>query len=506
MDPPDKNIYKLAEGAGLGLAGKVVGRFLNLVGDVVAARMLGPAVFGLYSIGWTLFRLTEIMAPLGLDRAVLRFIPRFAGSDTASLKEVVFKSIRFSVLVGVILGIAVYSASGWLANSVFEKPELTFILRFFAFGFPVSALLPVVGAIIRSGHTVKYSVLVQDIGQPLLALGFIGGFYLLGGRLVGVLAADVISYTLAAGWGLLFVRRLYPALFDHGPISRRMTGALLKYSVPVAVGGMFSALIYWIDRLFVGYYRTGVETGVYQAASQVSLIFAVVLSGMSTILAPQFSRLHHAGDTVGLSQAYRIGNKWSLYIGLPLIAVVMIAPQRVLTVLYGSEYSGGWIAMLILLLGQAINLAAGASAPLLVMAGGQNIWFVLTMIAFVFDAALGYWLTPMLGINGAALATSSSVGFLFISVLVMVRWKFHFWPYDRRVLKGLWAAGFALIVSWFVGWIALPDWGVLLIQLGVSVLTFGLVLFALRPDAEDSVLVDLIRRRLAARAAPKHEI
>ena len=77
--------------------------------------------------------------------------------------------------------------------------------------------------------------------------------------------------------GLFFVRRLYPEIFDTKLIGRRVIEKLLKYSLPVALGGVFGALIYWVDRLFVGYYRTETETGIYQAASQMSLIFAVVI-------------------------------------------------------------------------------------------------------------------------------------------------------------------------------------------------------------------------------------
>ena len=506
MDLSDKNIHKLAEGAGFGLVGKFLGRFLGMVGDIVAARMLGPAIFGLYSIGWTLFRLMEIIAPLGLDRGVLHFIPRFDDKDQAGLKGTIFSSLGLSLFFGVTLGLIVYVVAPWLANSIFMKPELLFILRFFAFGFPVGALLPVIASITRANHTVKYAVLVQDIGQPLLSLFLLTTFYLYGKRLIGVLYADILSYALAVVWGLLYVRRLYPAIFNSKLIARQVRSELLKYSIPVAIGGLFGALIYWVDRLFVGYYRTDVETGIYQAASQVSLIFAVVLSGLSTVLAPQFSNLHHQNNVIGLRQAYSIGNKWGLYIGLPIISIVMIAPERILTVLYGVEYSQGWPSMLILLFGQVINLAAGASAPLMVMAGGQNTWFILTIIAFGLDLLLNYLLTPMLGIIGAALATSSSVSFLFISVLFAARWKFHIWPYDKRYIKGLIAIVAAWIVSWLAGKLLLPELSILVIQVIASIFTFGLVLMILKLDSEDLVFISLVRSYLIKIIGHKREI
>jgi O-antigen/teichoic acid export membrane protein len=49
-------VQQLAEGTGIGLVGRFAGRFLSLMGDIIVARILGPAVFGLYSIGLTIFR------------------------------------------------------------------------------------------------------------------------------------------------------------------------------------------------------------------------------------------------------------------------------------------------------------------------------------------------------------------------------------------------------------------------------------------------------------------
>jgi O-antigen/teichoic acid export membrane protein len=506
MNSSDKNIHTLAQGAGFGLVGKFLGRFLSVLGDIIAARILGPAVFGLYSIGWTLFRLIEIIGPIGLDRGVLRFIPRFVNKDQGSLKGTIFQALGLSFGCGLILGIILYVGAPWLAHSVFKKPELIFILRFFAFGFPVGALLPVIASVTRADHSVKYAVMVQDIGQPLLSLLFLAIFYFNGERLLGVLYADIISYILAMLWGLFYIRRLYPAIFISHLASRQVSQELLKYSFPVAMGGLFSALIYWVDRLFVGFYRTEVEIGVYQAASQVSLVFAVILSGLSTVLAPQFSRLYHQNDRIGLRQVYSIGNKWGLYIGLPIIAVIIMSPQRIITVLYGVEYSDAWFSMVILLIGQLINLATGASAPLLLMVGGHKIWFILTIIAFSLDLLLIYWLTPIFGINGAAIATSISVSFLFAFVLLAVRWKFQLWPYDRRYSKGFVAILVVLVFSWIVGKFDLPDISIIAIQAIGAVTIFVFILIILKLDSEDLIFISLLRDRFIRVLGSNREI
>ncbi len=61
------DIRALASGAGIGLAGKILGRLLFIVGQVILARLLGTTVFGLYALGETIFRIAGVISPLGLN-------------------------------------------------------------------------------------------------------------------------------------------------------------------------------------------------------------------------------------------------------------------------------------------------------------------------------------------------------------------------------------------------------------------------------------------------------
>src|SRR5690348_10688981 len=84
-----KEIAKLAEGAGIVMAGRFGGRGLRLVLDMVLARILGPMNFGLYAIGWTVLRIAGTFSPLGLDAGVIRYGARYFRRDSASLRGVI---------------------------------------------------------------------------------------------------------------------------------------------------------------------------------------------------------------------------------------------------------------------------------------------------------------------------------------------------------------------------------------------------------------------------------
>lgn len=69
----------LASGAGLALVGRVSGRVLQVLTEIFLARVLGPAIFGLYAAGWTLLRIIGLIAPSEPTRAPSASGPVFSG-------------------------------------------------------------------------------------------------------------------------------------------------------------------------------------------------------------------------------------------------------------------------------------------------------------------------------------------------------------------------------------------------------------------------------------------
>src|SRR2546429_4299282 len=72
-----RDVNKLAAGAGIALGGRMLGRGLLLGVDVALARLLGPVQYGIYVIGWTISRLVQLLSPLGLNSGVIRFGARY---------------------------------------------------------------------------------------------------------------------------------------------------------------------------------------------------------------------------------------------------------------------------------------------------------------------------------------------------------------------------------------------------------------------------------------------
>ncbi|MBN2389058.1 MAG: flippase [Anaerolineales bacterium] len=490
-----------AVGAGIGLIGRFGGRFISVLAGIIAARVLGPAIFGVYALGWTMFRLLELITPLGFDAGVIKYGSGVLGRDQQALKGFIVYSLGLSLLFSVGLGICIYLLAPWLASHLFLKPDIEIVLRLFALAVPFSGLVGVMAAASRLTHNMVYSIVVQDLGQPFLGLAILGIFCWLGLTLRRVVVADLLSYVLVTALAFFILWNLFPAVFKRRVISEPPGKAFYSFSIYAALSALMGTFVFWVDRLFVGTLLTSSEVGYYQSAAQISVVFAVVVSGFNRILMPVFSTLHHANRIEQLEEMYRVGTKWSIYVSAPIILLLLLSSRDVLVLLYGQAYSSAGSALVLLLAGQLVNLATGSIGPLLLVGGFQRIAFYLSGGVLIGNVLMCWILVPEFGIAGAAVANSISVALLNITALFIIKVKMKVWPYDRRYLKGFLAILVASCVAILLKrFLLLPEIFEILLIFAVLTSTFAAVLVLLGLDAEDRTLI----RTLLARLTPRH--
>jgi len=484
----------LAQGASVSLLGRIAGRALHLLTQISVGRLFGPQAYGLYAIGQTILRLAGLVSVLGMDTAVVRYGSRFYPESPGRLRGVLAIGIGFPLVAGAAVGGAILLAARWFAVEVFNDPSLTPVLRWFALGIGPLAGLQASAAATRISKRMQFSVLSEELTQPALALLLILAAVFVGMGLIGASAATVLSIGATLLIALYFVQKLFPQAKGEDKATEAPWREILLFSLSVSGSRIFIMLITWIDRLVLGSFRPAAEVGIYQAAAQSSVLFAIILGAFNSIFSPIVADLWHRGERHRLEAAFRISTKWGFYLSLPFFVVIWLAPVQVLTVVFGSEYAEGALALMILAAGQLVNAGTGAVGLLLSITGYQRRWVLAAGVMLALDLVLILTLVPRYGMLGAAIATAGSLGGLFLIGLVQVRGALALWPYDRRYLKGLVSVvASAAVVYWLARFPftqTLP--GLTLVTLA-SVGLFVLILLILGLDAEDRQFVALVR-------------
>lgn len=493
----DRGVRILASGASISLVGKFLGHGLHILGQVILARLLGPLVFGLYSIGMTMLRMVGILSPLGLDKGVIAFGSRYWQQDDAKFKGVLLQSLGIGFLSGMIIGSALFLLAPWLSEAVFKKPDLVVVFRWIGIAFPLMNCLRIAAAAMRITQRMKYSVLIEDNLQPALELIIIVALGIVGWRLLAGLASIFFSYLFTALVSLYIVIRIFPAIFSPKTIFN--IKEILIFSLPASSAGLFTVFIIWIDRLVISIFLSSSDVGIYQAASQTSIFFSLVISGFSSIFIPMIADLYHRNDIEQLKELYRVSTKWGIYLAVPVMLVVLLFSQECITILFGKAYIAGGIVLVILSSAQFIHVAAGAVGPLMVMTGHQNRWFTLSGLMLLISIILNVILVPRWGLVGASCATAFALNGLFIWGTLDLRKLLGLWPFDRRYIKGVVAMGVTISGLLILRMIGINS---LILNLSLaaflSLILFGGILLLFGLDTEDVIFINLIKSRLSA--------
>lgn len=492
-DRPDAERFGLGVGAILG--GLVGGRLCKLLGRIAIARLLGAASLGLFDLGWTIAYLLAVITPFGMQTAVVRFGSTLWRRDPGSFAKLLRKALTASTSTGLAAGLVVFLLAEPLATRVFGLPELAWILRVLALMIPLASGLEVLAAATRATQRMRYTAYCRDLLEPGGQLLLFLSLWSLGYGLRGAVWAAVGGFALALGaigWVVWNLLRAAPEPRGEAPGLRELLG----FSLPAALATAMGALMLWVDRLVVGYFRPAEDLGVYAAAAQLAILFSLLLSALTTTFMPIFVDLWDRAERDRLRELSRIATRWGLWLVAPVAVVFLISPRTTLEGLFGSEFGWGGSSLVVLSLGQLINVGTGPVGVILLSTGHERRWMRLSVAALALNVVLDILLLPRYGIVGAAWGSAVGLALLMVGGLTSVFRLHRLWPYDRRLWKlvpaVLAAAGLVAAVRWAVTFGPLAS---LVLAATVSLTSVSAALWLLGPEPEDrELLLGLLRR------------
>ena len=486
------DVRTLATGAGVNLGGQLVARALNMVSQVLMARFLGAASFGLYAIGWTLVRVLGAVGTLGFEAGVIYFGANYQ-ADSRKFKGAVIQSLTIPCVSGALLAAAVWFMAPTLAERVFHKPNAVTVIRLFGLTLPFYTVCFVAGGITKLSQRMQYFA-YSGLAQAGSALGLFCILFFFGWGLPGAIFATLSGFAVGALLSVYYVRRLFPVIGAKDIRPRWLGRELVTYSGSVMLAGIGYNGLMFVDRLFVGAFRSAAETGIYQAASQLAILFAILLGSFHGIFRPMVADIYARGDRRRLTELYQMCTKWTLYACLPLFLLVVSVPVSLLEFLYGSSYTLAATPLIVLSVSQLVMVVTAGSHTMLIMTRRQRTFVVAALSCLAADLLLSRTLVPEYGLNGAAVATAASNVALNLISVVAVKKYLGVWPIDVRFVKGCIAAvvTFAALLVTKTFEIEIPALNLFVIGC-VSVVVFLGALIAIGLDTEDWQLLRLVR-------------
>ncbi|MDR4507101.1 MAG: flippase [Candidatus Brocadiaceae bacterium] len=445
-DSANSDAKKVIKGAGISFFGTVTGRCLFFVSQVIIARCFSPEVFGLYILGQTVSNITALFARLGLHSGAMRFVSIYRKDDIRRLKGVLLISPLIPFLNGILLGGLVYFFADKIAVRIFQKQELTDIIKNFVPCIPFIASTAVIAMASRGFHTAKHSMYINDIIQPVTNISFLILFIKLGYGIFGVVLAFVLSCAMANFVGIFIISRRFSRIKtrDLKPIYEAKK--LLNYSIPFLFNGFLVFTILWANTFMLGYMKTFTDVAIYRAASQISVFLTLILTAFTSIYAPAVADLYHRGEMERLNNIFKTTTRWIFLLVLPAALILIISAKEIM-IIFGREYvEAGKDVLRILTIAQFVNCLTGGVAFTLTMTGRQKTDMVNILGMALINIALNYFLIPHYGSFGAAISTGVSIGIINLARLLEVYLIYKIHPYDLRYIQGVACGAISLII------------------------------------------------------------
>ncbi len=387
------------------LIGSALSRVARFGAFAIAARGLGPADYGVFSMASAVMLSGATLMRFGLDTATVTLVARLDRPETrVQVASAIWLSLRVRLTIAVVFVVVSLPLTGQMGEILFHRVGLGQTLALGVVAAAVLSLwLTVLAAFqgLRKFKTYLWLNLLADLGILLVIAFaiFVGKF-----SLNLLLSMWILLPLVSTLWGCYVLprpERLQPHLQSHH------LSELFRFSKWITLGTYALLALRSLDVIVLAWYAPDNTVGLYGASRNLAQMVSFFGATIATLLLPYASRLEERQIRSYLRRATMVVAP----IGMAGLVVFWFTAAWLMKMTLGSEYLAGAFTFRIIGISAIVDL---------LLVPFSVIWFPLNRPAFLalqdiiraFVGIVGYFLlVPLYKDVGVALAT------LFASVV-----------------------------------------------------------------------------------------
>ena len=399
---------------------RALGAVAALIMTLIVARTLPVEESGLFFLGLAIVTFLATVGMLGLNSTQLRFIgAHHADQDWPTINAVVRLALRWAGASLALLSIALYLAAPWLSDAVFDKPALGPVLAAYAPGILLLGLVLLTAHQLQAIRRTTQSIVLLSIALPL---GLGTTLLLIGAETARTAALFYSSIAAAVAiLGALWWRRARPSS-ARGSVDARL---LWASCFPLWIVTLMGQATQWSGQFIAGLWVPAAELAHLAVAQRTAMLVSFILIAVNLVVAPRFAALYAQQRHAELERlALRAVRLMTLF-ALPPVAAIVLFPEWILA-WFGESYRAGAPLLVILAIGQFVNVMTGSVGYLLSMSGHERDLRNVVLLSGPLAIGAALVLTPLFGVTGAAVATALAVASQNLLAVYRVRQRLGF--------------------------------------------------------------------------------
>ena len=391
-------LQQLAQGLGL----------VALLGIVtlLARRLDSVAELGAYGLVASLAGYLLVLRNSVASSAVRAMA---SATDPEERSRVFAAAAALYVAVGLVTGVLIAAAALGIAALVLDG-ELARQARIGGLGLGVLTAVGIAASVYLDALRAERRF-AQAAGAEMAAVVIyvvVMVTLILTGASLGALMAVSGALPLLSGLlCALIARRLgLPRGLRRSGRERRHTAAIVPTAGWLLVIELSNLFMYASGRIILGAYRSPTAVGLYEGPVRAHNLLYALGGALAVPTVPTASRYVATGDERRLGELAVRGSRYTLALFVPMCVTLMALAEPILGVWLGDRYTGGATALTILVAYWLLYGALVVTPGFLVGAGRAPQVARLMVVFAVSNIALALVLTPKLGVEGPALATT----------------------------------------------------------------------------------------------------
>jgi O-antigen/teichoic acid export membrane protein len=424
----DKQFAEILSGSLWTLLAKAAAMVLTMVTSIYVARVYGAEMTGILALINSLVILAAIFTVLGTKTSILRLVPEHIKKYSFLSAFRVYRKTQFLVAgISLLTASLAFLSSGWVAGALLSKPHLAGFIALAAWFIVTKSILELNTSATR-GLRLNRVFAFMHVLPSLIMLGVL-------------MVADAIFespnvpvYAMFTSWlipalaGVVIVHIAFQkkiSMTANRPVVEDLPAReILSISLPMLMTTSMAFIIGKSGIIVLGIFHSESDVGYYSIAVSLATLTTFVLGAVNSMSASKFSELYHSGEMEEVFRIAKKSTKLIFWTTVPILALLIVFGFPLLSLLYGSNFTVAYPAMILIALGQFVNSICGSTGMFMNMTGHQGVLRNIMFGAALINIAMNLLLTPTYGILGAATSAMISIAFWNVVTLIYIKYKY----------------------------------------------------------------------------------
>ena len=328
---------RIAKNTAVLFSSQIISYILLFFSTIYMARYLGTEGFGILSLALAITGIYAIFADLGLNTFTVREVSKDRSLSNKYLVNISIIKVFLSFLTLFITYLTV--------TTINYSQEVSSVIYIIILSIIFSSFTGIFNSIFQAHEKIKYQSVSNILNGIIMFVIVLFAIY----NNLGLLTFATI-YLISSVVILVYSFTIYSLKF-HVPkleVDPKFWKPTLTEAWPFGLSGLFATVYVWIDTFLLSIMVGDAIVGIYSAAYRIITFLLFIPIIFNTVIFPLMSTFFISSKS-SLKTTLNKYFKLMLIISIPMGVAITILSDKIILLIFGSNFTGSIIALQILI-------------------------------------------------------------------------------------------------------------------------------------------------------------